>query len=696
MSNKQAVNWLTQQRVDVPDLKALDSSVIYDFATLLRCFQDGTPYILRGFTIPFVAAKTALQMVTADAILWAPGEAAGSFLKVDAGELPQSLTAANTRVIGSFADGALNFVGIRFKRAADPSTKDIVTEWDEDTQTEFTVTAPRGLVLNYEIVISQSDFGTNAPVAIVTINSSGQVTNIENCKNGMFRLGKGGATPDVNYNYNITTDPENPLDATSGSDPDNFAGGDWQIKNFKEWMDAVMTSIKKILGSAYWYSNGSSALSGVNLLDLWNDAVGSLITGAGKFQQGGPGVMTWTSDILIRSVVGPRTYIIPANFATLTDKQVAYITLDRNNDFQPANTFTFNNATNTVTGTIAVTGIIAGDWIKAVGHNEAAWRRVKLVAGNVITLYGPLDAFPNAQPIYPTNISGVKALKSVGSYTMQVDDPENVPADSDTYWIAKRDDNQFAALTITNVERTANISTITTSGPHSLVAGQMVAITGVPDTSFNINAEILSVTPTTFTYINNGDDVVSGPSSGTVSFVAILYVRGLGELNEGESISIDNQIPENILQYIGAAIDSQSSPIYGGVSGGSLNLPSYNTVAGENLTARLSKVTAMLADIQQNYNVEVDMGFVTWVANQVSINSAQLSIPGTTVGAAPVVINNVTNQALADNECLYVDINRSVGSALTVSAPTLLSALTPSQQRMVLVRRLGANIMVRG
>jgi hypothetical protein len=694
MSNKQSVNFLPNQRIDVPDLKSMDSSVIYDFATLLRCFQDGTPYILRGFTIPFQASKTALALNTADSIIWAPDQAAGSFLKVDAGEAPQALTSANSKVVGSFADGALNFVSIRFNRAADASTADIVTQWDDDTKTEFTVTAPRGLVLNYEIVISQSDFSTNAPVAVISINSTGTVTNIENAKNGLFRLGKGGATPDVNYSYNITTNPENPLNATSGA-YDNFAGGDWQIKNFKEWMDAVMSAIKNILGSAYWYSNGSSALSGVNLLDLYNDSVGSLITGAGKFQQGGPGVMTWTSDLLIRSIIGPRTYVVPANFVTLADKQVAYITLDRNNDFQPANTFTFNNSTNTVTGSVAVTGIIAGDWIRAVSDNESAWRKVKMVSGNVITLYGPLDVFPNAQPIYPSNPVNVKVLKSVGSYTMQVANPENVPADSDTYWIAKRDDNQFVTLTVTNRSRTANLSTLTI-GPHSLVAGQMVAVTGVPDSTFNINAELVSVTGTTITYINNGDDVASVASAGSVSFVAILYVRGLGELNQGESISINNQIPENILSYIGAAIDSQSSPIYGGVSTGSLNLPSYNSVAGENLTARLSKVTAMLADVQQNYNVEVDMGSVTWSSNQVSINSAQLSIPGTTVGAAPVTINNVTNQALADNECLYVDINRSIGSALTVSAPTLLSALTPSQQRMVLVRRIGLNMLVRG
>ncbi len=694
MSVKESRNWLSNQQVTIPDVKALDSSVMYDFASLLKCFQDGTPYILRGFKIPFTSIKSSLELVTSDSIVWMPDQSAGAYLKVDAGTPNESLLSSNTKVIGSLADGAINYISLRFNRAADASTSDVVNQWDQDSLSEFTVTAPRGLVLGYEIVINQTDFGTNAPIAKITINSSGLVTSIENCKQGLFRLGTGGANPDINYSSPIVDSAEHNLTSTSVSDPDPFSGGDWDIDNFKSWMNVVMSLFKKMNGSSNWLSQTS--LSNLNLLNVFNDAAANVITGQGKFQQGAAGQLSWTSDVYIKSIIGPRFYTVPANTATLADRQVGYIQLVRNNDFQPANTFTFNPSTQTVTGVLSITGIVAGDWIKAADHGDSAWRQVKVVSGNSITLYSSVDAYPNNQPDYPLAVSGVKALKSTGSYTVQVADPADVPDSADVFWIVKRDDNAFTTLTVSNVARTSNMATLTTTIPHNLHAGQLVSITGITtDTYFDANAEIISVTSNTITYINNGPDVATTADSGSIAYLARMYLRGIGEINQGESVAINDTVPENILTYIGAAIDTQTNPIYGGVASGSLDLPNYNSLAGENLTARLSKVCGMLADLKQDENILIDLGSVSWESNVVSITGASLSIAGTTVGAAAVAINTVTSQALSDGQCLFCDINRTNGSALSVSAPTLLSALTPSQQRLVLVRRIGSNLLMR-
>jgi hypothetical protein len=696
MSVKESRNWLPNQQVTIPDVKALDSSVMYDFASLLKCFQDNTPYILRGFKIPFTSMKSSLELVVSDSIAWMPDQSAGAYLKVDAGAANESLLSGNTKVIGSLADGAINYISLRFIRAADASTADVVNQWDQDSLSEFTVTAPRGLVLNYEIIINQTDFGTNAPIAKIAINSSGLVTSIQNCKQGMFRLGTGGANPDINYSSSLIDQASNNLTSTSISDPDPFAGGDWDITTFKSWMDVVMSLFKKMSGSSNWLTQ--TPVSNLNLLNVFNDSSANVITGQGKFQQGAAGQLSWTSDVYIRSIIGPRYYVIPANTATLADRQVGYIQLVRNNDFDPTNTYTFSPSTQTITGVLTIPSgsIIAGDWIKAVDHGDNAWRQVKVVSGNTITLYSSSDAYPNNQPDYPTAVSGVKALKSTGSYTIQVADPANVPNDADVFWMVKRDDNAFTTLTVSNVARSGGVSTLTTSIPHSLHAGQLVAITGIStDTYFNINAQIVSVTSNTLTYINNGPDVASVAASGSVSYLARMYLRGIGEINQGEAVAINDTVPENILTYIGAAVDTQTNPIYGGVASGSLDLPNYNSLAGESLTARLSKVTAMLADESQNFNIAIDLGAVTWESNVVSITGASLSIPGTTVGAAAVAINTVPSQALTDGQCLFCDINRTNGSSISVSAPTLLSALTPSQQRLVLVRRIGSNLLMR-
>ena len=173
-----------------------------------------------------------------------------------------------------------------------------------------------------------------------------------------------------------------------------------------------------------------------------------------------------------------------------------------------------------------------------------------------------------------------------------------------------------------------------------------------------------------------------------------LYVRGYGELMTGESAEISDPISQQILTYIGALNEADSTPDYVDFSAGSLNLPNFNTTNGESLTGRLAKVTAMLADIRQDLNIALDAGSVVWDGTNISVTGASLSIPGTTVGAAPVAINTYSSTALAANSCLYVDISRTSGSALTLAQSTL-AALTPSQQRLIVARNIGGNIILR-
>jgi len=125
-----------------------------------------------------------------------------------------------------------------------------------------------------------------------------------------------------------------------------------------------------------------------------------------------------------------------------------------------------------------------------------------------------------------------------------------------------------------------------------------------------------------------------------------------------------------------------------------LNLPNYNTIANESIISRVAKVTAMLADIRQDLNIELDPGTIVWDGSNIDITGAQLSIPGTTVGAAPVSINNIASVALAANDALYVDISRTSGAALTLAQDTIAN-LTPVQQRLILVRRIANDLLVR-
>jgi hypothetical protein len=75
------------------------------------------------------------------------------------------------------------------------------------------------------------------------------------------------------------------------------------------------------------------------------------------------------------------------------------------------------------------------------------------------------------------------------------------------------------------------------------------------------------------------------------------------------------------------------------------------------------------------------------------MTGAQMSIPGTTIGAAPVAINTFSGPLVA-NSALYINLSRTVGTALTLASGTLAS-LTPAQQQLIVARNIGGAIQLR-
>lgn len=662
MSVKQRFNWLDNMRVDKPHLKAVDDSIIFDFKALLQGFVADSPYVLRGFDInnPGAAINgnaSNLQVIVDSATVWMPAEADGSFLRVVAGTANETLNSANTKVTGSFTASAINYVSVKFSRATDPTTNDLVAFWDVDAEVEFTKTVPLGLVLNYQFVINTSGFGSNSAIAVVTTDASNNVIQISNAKNGMFRLGKGGSSPNSAYNWAYPVSPENPLTLATSGGPNPYAGGDWEIKTFKDWMDAIMTEIKAMKGSAYWYSPGSSSLPGVNLLDSWFDAVGSSLTGVGRFEHDNalPGKLTWTSDLYIRSIVGPLTYTIAASNITLTDKQVAYLLLVRNQDFQPANTFTFTNGSNIVTATANVSGIVAGDWIKFDGHDLGKWQKVQSVVGTTVTL---------TANYLGANAIG-KALRAQGTYTMTVANPDSVPADANVFWLARRDDNAVPSSIIdtagnSGAQRTSDIATIKTTTPHGLQIGQTVGITGVTPSSFNIVGEILTVpSATTFTLLNPGADIGPGVAGGgQVSVRASIFLRYFGELAQGEERQIDDNAVQNLLQFVGSESETDTTPPYTITPNA---LSPYQFTTNNNLTQAISAITG-------NVN-----GILTALDQPVYDETIEIVISGAT-----------GNQ-----------LNGPVPSGTTITIPTN-SRLTGSPQQFYVVGKGTLQVFVNG
>lgn len=298
-------------RVDLPLLRSIESSVAFDFDSVLRDFITGTekPYIARGFEIQIPDAAinaSSLQITVADSvILHSTAAESGTILTIPPGTSDDTLNSSNAKVQGAFQNGVPNYVSLELVRVSDPDSVDQVAVWSEAQKSEFNRTAPVGQILEYRYVITTSGFSTNLPLYIIGVSSTGAVEYITNSRNKLFRLGTGGTVPNPlnSFDFGGLSNPQdgassrrewinestgvvaNPVSAIPGDNPLAFRYGDWSINTLKEWMDAIMTRFKDFTGSEYWYTSSqlfNDAGVGLNTFDLWWDSIGSVLTGEGS------------------------------------------------------------------------------------------------------------------------------------------------------------------------------------------------------------------------------------------------------------------------------------------------------------------------------------------------------------------------------------------------------------------------------
>jgi hypothetical protein len=464
MSVQRRVNWISQQRVDVPDVRAIESAGSNDFDQLIQSFVTGTSqgYILRGFEISMTGAiggaASGLQMlVDPGAVFHIAASQSGTFYLVPSGTLPQQLNSAtNTIVDGAFAPSAINYVGIDYERFIDSSTSAQVYIWDPTTNSETTKTAPRAQILRYRLKISTTTWPSNIlPIATVTTDAGNNVISITDCRWMLFRLGQGGATPNPFYNYPWTAQTEGRQETPSSSASNSsnpFHGGDKMLGDLKDWMNAVMTSVKEIKGTTYWYQLGSAG----SIAKLREDLGNTITTGPGTITHSATtaGLVNWSDPIYLKVIGSGLQYILSANpsssFISLADDEVAYITLSRDVQISPNLFFTYNSGNNTTVvtsiGSISWTGNLApNDYLRAAGDPDSLYTQIKTVDSlTQVTLFG------NYVPAGQT-ASGQQAVYSLGTYNA-VATPSTardifittralVPNGQDIFWLLCREDN---------------------------------------------------------------------------------------------------------------------------------------------------------------------------------------------------------------------------------------------------------------
>ena len=311
MSVRRRQNWLGQQRVDVPHLKSVESAVSNDFDELISglVIGENKSYVVRGFEINMPgsigSSANGLQLIVADSsILHGASNESGTFYNIPTGAPAEILSSTtNDRVEGAFTPSTDNYIGVEFVREVDDATVDQVYFWNPTTNVEITKTVPLALILDYKIVISTSSFASNVlPVAIVQTDASNNVISVTDRRPLLLRLGTAGQSdPNPFYEFPWADGRAENFYTSTSSTSSPFQGGDKQIKNLKEFFDALMTEIKLLKGTPYWYSANAGSISNLRS-DLSNTAFtgkGNVVHGRIDFQ----GIVSgMTTDVIIRTV----------------------------------------------------------------------------------------------------------------------------------------------------------------------------------------------------------------------------------------------------------------------------------------------------------------------------------------------------------------------------------------------------------
>jgi hypothetical protein len=255
MAVNRQVNFLGQQRVDVPHIRALESAVCYDFDAVGLMVTAGVPCVVNGFNV--VNYATAVGSLVSQLVLSTAGgriihplaSDSGSFFQVPANRANEVISANNPRVIGAWTPGTVNYLGVDLLRTADTSTATSVRFLTTNPDTETTKTVPLARTMDYVFTISTTPFSVTpsiCPVLIVTTDVRNTITVIKDARNLLFRLGAGGDSPSSN----------NPFGWPGGRNEGtgSLVAGDRSITSLKQWMSATMTRLQEIGGGEYWYS----------------------------------------------------------------------------------------------------------------------------------------------------------------------------------------------------------------------------------------------------------------------------------------------------------------------------------------------------------------------------------------------------------------------------------------------------------
>ena len=512
------------ERIDLPDLLSIDSYGAGDWKYFMQSLVGASkPYVLFGFDVINPGSAIGLPSCSirvADSIVYYPGAAAGPFFY----GLPEG-NDASVPLVPQLRTNATNYVYLTlstFNTASDTRAL-----WDPDRNGgvggEFTQDINTESVIQAQLGISTGSFPVNTvPLAIITVGASA-ISSITDARDMLFRLGTGGVAPNAQAEYAFPALPDSTHARleTSGiinslANPNPFQGGDKNITTLKQWMDAIMTKLKELGGTTYWYEDTTT----FSLLKIWNDALATAWKSKGTYTHSSsvPGQLSWSEDLYVKSMSSPVDIVIRASNSapgapgtpnnlplSLANEQVAFLALQRDlpiNALDEAVMFK-KNATyiNSASGATGVFGLLKkGDWVKKATDKNTLYLQVREfldTAQTSNTRFGATVSAASARAVIlsdpyqgtDSSSAGDRARFERGEY--RAGDIQIVARSSnllndyagDMMWFAQRSDTvlpiaSISAVTLTGTVDSANGTNaiVTTSTSHGLEDGDRIII----------------------------------------------------------------------------------------------------------------------------------------------------------------------------------------------------------------------------
>lgn len=556
------------ERLDLPDFLSIDSFTQGDFKYLMQSFVGSSkPYVLKGFDVINPGSAIGTQNVSirvANSVVYYPSSLAGPFFHgLEEGNIQSA------PLIPELRKNSTNYVYLTLTTS--DAAKDTRAFWDPDKEGgaggEFTQDVNTQTVLSVAVNVSASAFpdGTT-PICKVVVGAN-FIESIEDARDMMFRLGTGGLNPNPLATYAFRSEPSADYARNEPNtlmnnvlNPNPFQGGDKNIKSLKEWMDVVMTKLLELSGTSYWYENTSS----FSITNMFNDVMSTSIKSKGNWQSSDstPGLLTWTEDITLQSVVDKKDVIIRNNAKTLLDGQVMYVRQNRGNTINTGSIAVewFNNV-NYVNGTLgSFENLTKGDWVKKSDDSDSLYLRVEEFYANT-NLAGGVTAPGTALSIKLSDVYGGLGETKQGVYTQgeylttdvsvaNRDDTTLADAGGDMYWLAIRSDKILDISDITSTQLTVDITAhngiqaLCTSTAHGLADLQRIQIVG--STNFDGIYKIEVIDANSF-YIQLGggpfaDELAQSCFYATVTTTARTTNNGYELESENHTLKTDQKV----------------------------------------------------------------------------------------------------------------------------------------------------------